>query len=99
MASFTQSVENFVAAIFGIFRNLANSVIAVFTSILALVQTAAVSLLQLARGFADFILSNIVILSVIGVVLVLYTATMQRGVNKPAGAGLGASSGRKKNIA
>ncbi|KAK6354566.1 hypothetical protein TWF696_003708 [Orbilia brochopaga] len=96
MVSFTQSIENFVGAIFGIFRNLASSVLAVFTSILALVQTAAMSLLELARGFADFILSNILILSVIGVALVLYTATVQR--NATPKAGIGASHG-KKNIA
>ncbi|EWC47479.1 hypothetical protein DRE_00447 [Drechslerella stenobrocha 248] len=70
------------------------SVVAVFTSILALFQTAVVSLFDLAKSFISFLLSNILILSVIAVALVGYTALTQR--QAAAGPGIGVT--RKKNI-
>ncbi|KAK6509717.1 hypothetical protein TWF481_004448 [Arthrobotrys musiformis] len=94
MPSLTSSVENFVSAIFGIFRNIIDSIFAVFTSILALFQTAVVSVFDLAKSFLNFLLSNILILSVLAVGFVLYTATLQK--NRAAGTRVG--SGGKKAV-
>ncbi|KAK6333713.1 hypothetical protein TWF730_003896 [Orbilia blumenaviensis] len=92
MASLTSSLENFISAIFGIFRNVIESIFAVFTSILALFQTAVVSVFDLAKSFLNFLFSNIFILSAIAIGFVLYAAFMQK--NAAAGPGVGAT--RKK---
>ncbi|KAF3932910.1 hypothetical protein ABW20_dc0100446 [Dactylellina cionopaga] len=93
MASLTTSIENFISAIFGIFRNILDSIFAIFTSVLALFQTAVVGVFDLAKGFINFLLSNILILSVIAVALVGYTAVTQR--NAAAKPGLGATRKQK----
>ncbi|KAF3941075.1 hypothetical protein ABW19_dt0205615 [Dactylella cylindrospora] len=93
MASLTTSVENFFSAIIGIFQNLLNSVFAVFTSILALFQTAISSVFELGKSFIGFLFSNIVILSVMAVAFVVYTAIMQRNAG---GAGPGLVVGKNK---
>ncbi|EPS39927.1 hypothetical protein H072_6251 [Dactylellina haptotyla CBS 200.50] len=97
MASLTSSLENFVSAIFGIFRNIFDSIFAVFTSILALAQTAVTSIFDLAKSFLSFLISNILILSVIAVALVGYTAVTQRNAGAAGKPGLTASN--KKGLA
>ncbi|KAF3186710.1 hypothetical protein TWF106_011253 [Orbilia oligospora] len=94
MASLTSSVENFVSAIFGIFRNVIDSIFAVFTSILALFQSAVVGVFDLAKSFLNFLLSNIFVLSVIAIGFVLYTAVLQKNAT---GQHVGAT-GKKKVV-
>ncbi|KAK6534079.1 hypothetical protein TWF281_005417 [Arthrobotrys megalospora] len=93
MASITSSIENFISAIFGIFRNLVDSIFAVFTSILALFQTAVVSVFDLAKSFLNFLFSNILVLSVIAIGFVLYATFMQK--NAAAGPGVCATRNKK----
>ncbi|KAK6356836.1 hypothetical protein TWF718_001176 [Orbilia javanica] len=89
MPSLTSSVENLVSAIFGIFRNIIDSIFAVCTSILALFQSAAVGVFDLAKSFLDFLLSNILVLSVIAVGFILYTAVLQKNATTGPHAGAG----------
>ncbi|KAF3920251.1 hypothetical protein AA313_de0207737 [Arthrobotrys entomopaga] len=92
MTSLTNSIENFISAVFGIVRNLFDSVFAVLTSIFAVFQTAIVSVFDLGKSFLGFLFSNILILSVLAVALVVYTAVTQRNGEIVSGKG-------KKNIA
>jgi len=97
MTSVTNSVENLIKSIFQIFGDLLNSVFALFQSILAVFQTILFSLLDLGKSLVNFFLSNIVVLGVLAVGLVVYTAVLQRnGTSTPAGPGLGAKKGRAK---
>jgi len=95
MANLTAAVEKFISSIFGIFHNLLNSVFAVFQSILAVFQTILTSAFELAKGLLDFVMSNILVLGVIAVGFVIYTAVLQRNGTAPAGQGLGARKGVK----
>ncbi|RVD80495.1 uncharacterized protein DFL_008392 [Arthrobotrys flagrans] len=94
MISVTFSVENFISAIFGIFRNVIDSIFAVFTSILALFQTAVVSVFDLAKSLLNFLLLNIFVLSVIAIGFILYTAALQKNGAAP-NAGV---TGKKKAV-
>ncbi|KAK6516998.1 hypothetical protein TWF506_006877 [Arthrobotrys conoides] len=85
MASLTSSIENFISAIFGIFRNVIDSIFAVFTSILALFQSAVVGVFDLAKSFLNFLFSNIIVLAVIAVGFILYSVALQKNATGPAG--------------
>jgi len=92
MPSLASAVTNFFQSIVGILASLANSILAVFQSILALAQNILGGVLQLAQslislvfelfqGVTGFLLSNIIVLSVVGVGYYLYI-NYQKGSNR-----------------
>ncbi|MCJ1300468.1 hypothetical protein MMC08_003265 [Hypocenomyce scalaris] len=78
MTGITSSLSNLLGSILDIFRSILNTLLSSLQGVGAVCVTSLSSIFDLAKGLFEFLLGNIVIIAVLVVAFVGYTAFQQR---------------------
>jgi len=78
MTGITSAVTNLFSSLLGVITYILNVILAVFQSSFAVLATGLQDIFGLVKWLAGFILSNILVIGLLGAAFVAYTAYQQR---------------------